>query len=308
MNSTLPANSDQFATSAPCEEGIFEAELSDDARRKRRRPRLNAILLLLFAVGATVPVLMYLLPSERARWQIAAAQAKWLEGDLAGAKQIMDAAASEFPDRAAIYEQRYHFDLEAKEFDKALADVQRLETLLPESIETLGKRSEVLQHLGRHDEAIKVCRELLRLADEEWIGSAPNARNAVAYALAIGDTQLDEAMEHITEALRLSGDNPAMLDTRGFVLYRRGDSKAARDDLERAVASWEKITAYQRTQQLSGVRSYESEVERESYEHSLAVMLYHRSLVYEQLRMRAEAKVDRERVRGLGYEPNERLF
>jgi len=99
-----------------------------------------------------------------------------------------------------------------------------------------------------------------------------------------------------------------MLDTRGFINYRLGNSKAAREDLEQAVQIWEQIVTYQETQRLPSVRSYQSESETASYRQALAVMLYHRSLVYDQLGMSDEAKVDRERVRGLGYEPNDQLF
>jgi len=264
--------------------------------------------MLLFAAGVAFVMALYWLPSERAKWQIAAAQSKWLDDDLAGAIQVLDAAASEFPDNAAIYEQRIQFCIEAKDFEQALADTQRLVKLSPGSEKALEQKGLVLLHLGRHDEAIAVCEEILRLAEEEWIGSVSSARNFLAYAQAIGGKELKTALEHINEALRLAGDIPAMWDTRGFVKYRLGDSKAAREDFERAVGSWEKLVAYQETQRLPRVRSYQSESDRATYQQSLAVMLYHRSLVYDRLKMQDEAKVDRERVRGLGYEPNDQLF
>ena len=265
-------------------------------------------VLLFFAVGVAVAMILYWLPAERAKWRIAAAQAKWLDGDLSGAIQVLDTVAAEFPDTAAIYEQRIQFCIEAKEFEKALADVERLASASPNSTTVLGLQSQVLHHLGRHEEAIAVCKEMRRLAEEKYIGSATTALNTLAYAQAIGNTQLDDALKNIDEALRLAGDEPALLDTRGFVHYRRGGSKEAKEDIERAVQIWETLVTYQETKQLPAVRSYQSESELASIRQALAVMLYHRSLVYDRLGMRDEAKVDRERVRGLGYEPNDRLF
>lgn len=308
MNSTSSQESEPLSPSFPDQEDVFQAEFADSAPRRSRNRRDRRVLLFLVAVGVSVALMLYWLPSERAKWQIAAAQAKWLEGDLPGAISILEIAAAEFPETVAIYEQRVQFYLEAKEYEKALADVQRIIELSTDSTTALALKSQVLHHLGKHDEAIKVCEELLRRAEKEWIGSAPTALNSLAYAQAIGDTQLNEALEHIDEALRLAGDNPAFLDTRGFVKYRLGDSQAAKVDIERAVEVWEKLVAYQEAQGLSGVRSYQSETERASYQQALAVMLYHRSLVYDRLGLKDEAKVDRERVRALGFEPNEQLF
>lgn len=220
----------------------------------------------------------------------------------------MEIAAKEFPDRPSIYEQRIQFYFKAGQYEQALADAQELVKLSPKSPDALGLESQAFHHLGRHEEAINVCKEIKRLAQEEWIGSIPHALNSLAYAQAIGNTELDEALKDIDEALRLAGDNPAMLDTRGYLKYRLGDSKSAKEDVEKAVEQWERLVAYQDTQYLTGVKSFQVEWERESYQQALAVMLYHRSLVYDRLKMIDKAKVDRERVYNLGYEPNDQLF
>lgn len=314
MDSSSSLKPDQSITSEPNGDDIFQAELSDSTLRRPRSPLARAVLLLLFAVGVAAPIVFYWLSGEQAKWRIAAAQAKWLDGDLPGAISVLDTAAIDFPETAAIHEQRIQFYLEAKEFERALADAQHLVELDSNSTTALGLKSQALHHLGKHDEAIKVCEEMRRLAEEEWVGNAPAALNYLAYAQAIAGTQLNEALENIGEALRLAGDDPtllgtpAMLDTRGFVKYRLGDTEAAREDIERAVEIWEKFVAYSETQALSDVRSYQSEAQRASNHQALAVMLYHRSLVYDQLGLSDKAKVDRERVRILGFEPNEQLF
>ncbi|MEO8496667.1 MAG: tetratricopeptide repeat protein, partial [Planctomycetota bacterium] len=207
MNSSSSLKSVPSVPSEPNGEGIFQAELSDSARRHARSPLVRGILFLLFAVGVAVPMFLFWLPSERAKWQIAAAQAKWLDGDLAGSIQILDSAAREFPENTAIYAQRIQFYLDAKEFDKALADTERLKARYPKSVTVLGMESEVLHHLGRHDEATAVCREVLRLAEEDWIGSRVHALNTLAYAQAIRNQELRAAADQMSEVLRLHGDD-----------------------------------------------------------------------------------------------------
>ena len=108
--------------------------------------------------------------------------------------------------------------------------------------------------------------------------------------------------------MRLVGDHPALLDTRGFIKYRRGDLKGAREDIEKAVASWANNMATHEAQQLSGVRSFQSEWSLAANKHSHAVMLYHRALVFERMGLQIEGALDRERVRKLGFEPNDELF
>ncbi|HRX81325.1 MAG TPA: hypothetical protein P5307_19785 [Pirellulaceae bacterium] len=308
MKSSAFMNPDPSGAAVPNADGIFQAELSESSHRPGRNPLPRGVLFLLLVIGVAVPIVLYWLPAERATWQIAAAQAKWLDDDLPGAISILEIAAEEFPDTPAVYEQRLQFYFEAKQFDNALADAEKLVALTPKSPSALGLKSQALHHLGKHDKAIEVCKEILRLAQEEWIGSAAQALNSLAYAQAIGDTQLEEALKNINESLRLAGDNPALLDTRGYVKYRLGDSKAAKEDIERAVEHWEQLVAYQEAQSLPSVRSYQSETDRASYQQALAVMLYHRALVYDRLKMHDQAKVDRERVRNLGYEPNDQLF
>jgi tetratricopeptide (TPR) repeat protein len=300
--------SGQSVEPAPNGEGVFQAELSDSKKRRKRSPLAHGAMWLALVVGIAIPMVMYWLPSEQAKWRIAAAQAKWLDNDMAGALQVLEAAGDDFPDNLAILQQRIAFYLEAKQYDKALADAERIVSLSNNSPQALTYQSQVLHHLGRHDEAVVICEEVLRLADEEWVGSKATALNALAYAQALGDVKLDEALLHINEAIRLAGDNLAMLDTRGFVHLRRGDTESARHDIKRSVEQMEQFVALREIQRLTLVRSYQSESERVSDHQTLAVLLYHRSLVYDELGMEDKARVDRARVRELGYEPNDELF
>ena len=71
------------------------------------------------------------------------------------------------------------------------------------------------------------------VADEPQLASA---RNDLAFVLAERGEQLDRALELARGAQQALGDNPAAIDTLGFVYYRAGQLEPALTELQRAVA------------------------------------------------------------------------
>jgi Flp pilus assembly protein TadD len=63
-----------------------------------------------------------------------------------------------------------------------------------------------------------------------------HAYNALGYSLADRKLRLDEAETLVARALELSPDDPFILDSMGWVRFRRGDVPAALKYLERAYA------------------------------------------------------------------------
>ncbi|HAY81861.1 MAG TPA: hypothetical protein DCY79_18815 [Planctomycetaceae bacterium] len=101
------------------------------------------------------------------------------------------------------------------------------------------------------------------------------------------------------------------LDTRGFLHYRRGDLGAALSDLDLAVSQMELVYEVRRQaneEQASKQAQVIFAEELDAMRHALAVMLYHRSLVLQQLHRDEEAEADLERVRKLGEVPGDTLF
>ena len=64
------------------------------------------------------------------------------------------------------------------------------------------------------------------------------AINALGYTLANRTRRYEEAYELISRALALEPDEPAILDSMGWVLYRQGNYEAALDYLTRAYAAF----------------------------------------------------------------------
>ena len=80
------------------------------------------------------------------------------------------------------------------------------------------------------------------LADREIAGvmkhAADNASalNTICWDLAIANVALDRALAACDAALAQNPENPALLDSRGFVMLRRGDYAAAIASYDKAIA------------------------------------------------------------------------
>lgn len=269
--------------------------------------RLAILAALLITLG---PVLYFGLPSEIASWHVAAGTEKWLDGKKQEAFAQLDAALRWARDDAAIYVCRADWRLEDGQFEEALEDYDRALALESDHLWARIQRCEVFQHLERHAEAV---RDWKKLADQHQSASAEQRAvflNGLAYAQSL-DTgkkpELDKALENITQALNLVGQNAAMLDTRGFIHYRRGNLAAAIVDLNPAVQQMEQQhKEMEQTRQYLDRREFERQLQKSRK--SLAVIRYHRALVFDALGMSKEAEADRQRVRELGFVPGPSLF
>lgn len=90
-------------------------------------------------------------------------------------------------------------------------------------------RALVAADVADHAAAARELRALLKLTPDD-----PSLLNALGYTLADADRELDEAERLLTEALAAAPDEAAILDSYGWLKFRRGDAAAARGYLERA--------------------------------------------------------------------------
>jgi tetratricopeptide (TPR) repeat protein len=248
-------------------------------------------------LAATVGPCAYLeAPREVSRWYLAAAQVEREAGHKELADQQMSHAQRWSPDDPAIFLARAEWRREDGQYLAALEDVNSVNERIPDNPAVLIERSQILQHLGRHDEAIADWRSLDRMSVTSGIPSRPMALNGLAYARAVGNVQLDEALKGIEEALVMQPGDPMFLDTHGFILYRQGKYSESITDMERAVIDIEKLLR-------------EPTKDRPLLIQGVAAVRYHRALVLEKLGRYAEAKLDRARAKQLiGREPDETLF
>jgi len=101
----------------------------------------------------------------------------------------------------------------------------------PDSMDLRMARVFAYEKAGRVDDAIRDLRRLL----EERPGDSI-VQNALGYTLADRNRQLAEAATLIDAALAQTPDSAAVLDSKGWVLYRQGRLEEAIKYLERAAA------------------------------------------------------------------------
>lgn len=170
----------------------------------------------------------YALPSQ----QRAAALLIHENDDLEGAMQQLDGFAQSSPSNAIkVLVAKAQLLASVDEYEDALKFYDKALSFDPDNESAALSRAEVLVQLGRLDDAI----EAFAAAARRWPKSAI-ALNAYGYTLADRTDRYREAEKLIRKALRYDPDNPAIIDSLGWVLFKRGEYDEALVELERAYA------------------------------------------------------------------------
>lgn len=311
---------------------------------------------LLFWLSLTLALVwaIWQIPAEIARWHYAAAVEAWRNeqfdsaqarlraaqswnpseraypalraifdadrGRTAEAAEAIDAARQQSPDDPLLVLIKTQLLLDAEQYAEAKELLQSLPPAQRRRVPA-GLHWMVLQHAGDAAEAVKTQREAYR--ESQTSGSPPpeEALNALAYALAVANQDLPEALERINQALDLRGrrrdtkpaaepntkKDPqpdasldyALIDTRGYILYRLGQLDEALAEMNTAVTGMEATTP----------PAAQEKIRSRDARRNVAVIYYHRSLVLAALNQTELAEADLQRVRKLiGKEPDEHLF
>ena len=91
-------------------------------------------------------------------------------------------------------------------------------------------RAAALERLDRFEESEELFRTMVEVEPDD-----ANAANYLGYMWANRGVNLEEALDLITRAVAADPENPAYLDSLGWVYYRLGDQEQARYWLERAI-------------------------------------------------------------------------
>lgn len=253
------------------------------------------------------PVVYFWIPAEIARWHVAAGMEMRMEGRKQDAFAQLEKALRWSSDNPEIYICRADWWMEDGQHDKALQDCDRALALEPNHFRAFFVRCEVLQHLGRHADAIRAWKQLVTRRQSASVGARAVLLNGLAYAQSLDTSkkpELDQALENIIQAINLAGQEPSLLDTRGYIHFRRGDLAAAEADLNLAVAKIEE--EYRKLDRTRHRPEFNEELDESRQ--SVAVIRYHRALVLDALGKSKEAEADRRRVRELGFVPSPSLF
>jgi tetratricopeptide (TPR) repeat protein len=99
----------------------------------------------------------------------------------------------------------------------------------PEQPELLYETALLAEKLGRVEVLEANLRKLIAIKPDH-----AHAYNALGYSYADRNERLDEAQQLIAKALQLAPEDPFIIDSMGWVLYRKGDLHGALDQLQRA--------------------------------------------------------------------------
>ncbi len=120
----------------------------------------------------------------------------------------------------------------------AFDHLKRQSKMFGETRSLLYKLAILAENLGNIDFAENALRRYIAVGTASQEGrSDPDGYNALGYMLADRNRKLDEAQRLIEQAARERPTDPNIIDSLGWVQFRRGDYELARSNLVRA-ASW----------------------------------------------------------------------
>lgn len=211
------------------------------ARSGRVLGRLVVILVTVSLVA--LPVMVAEWPRELSRWYQAAAVEADLDGDYVRAVAYMDRAIGWDDTDSRLYLQRALYRLETKQWEQGLDDCDRALERDGDPVRVAEVRAQLLQHLGRQVEAVALWREIVFSGG----GGLPELRahhlNGLAYALAVANVDLDQAVAAVEESLRLTADAAAMYDPAGVISFGRAVAAQGEGDLTTALAGLDEASA-----------------------------------------------------------------
>lgn len=152
------------------------------------------------------------------------------KGQRQKALQLLDDYGKAHPDEAVeVATARSQLLAGAGLYDVALADLDSALQRFPAHHDLEYQRATLLERAGRKKESVAAFKALAKKRPDD-----PNITNALGFTLADHDSELSLADKLVRQALSVSPDSPAIQDSQGWVLYRKGRKQDASVVLERA--------------------------------------------------------------------------
>lgn len=150
--------------------------------------------------------------------------------DVEGAFELLDSFAEASPSNAVeVVALKAQLLVSLDRYDEGLALYDKSIEFRPDNEGLVLGRAELLLRIGRLDAAIAEYRE----AVARWPESSMSL-NALGYTLADRTQHFAEAEKLIRRALAIDPGSPAIIDSLGWVLYKRGQPEEGLKELQRA--------------------------------------------------------------------------
>jgi tetratricopeptide (TPR) repeat protein len=165
-----------------------------------------------------------------ARVSIARVRAR--QGDVERAQELLQQLRDQWPDDAVTL-----YLIEAEMLDDLDLPREAMD-VYDAAIEAFPGNQDLLYSRGLHAVGMNQI-EILERDLKAILAQDPqhaDALNALGYSLADQTDRFEEALSYIERALKLKPDDPAVLDSMGWVQYRLGNLDEARSYLRKALA------------------------------------------------------------------------
>ncbi|MFN3593554.1 MAG: tetratricopeptide repeat protein [Thiobacillaceae bacterium] len=148
-----------------------------------------------------------------------------------GRRVLAEVTAEGEAERVQIIQAEAQMLREAKDYAGVFELLTRALETMPDSPELLYDRAMAAERLNRLDVLEQDLRRLIALKPDH-----AHAYNALGYTLADRTDRIAEAIELLEKALKLAPDDPFILDSMGWAMFKSGRLDAAIDYLRRAFA------------------------------------------------------------------------
>ncbi|WP_234484075.1 tetratricopeptide repeat protein [Noviherbaspirillum pedocola] len=162
--------------------------------------------------------------------QIKRAQLMAKSGDLDGARRVLHEAKTEDKEEALqLIVAEAQILREANHAQEGLDLLDAALKNYPDNVDLLYDHAMMAEKLNRLDVMESSLRRIIQLDPKNQ-----NAYNALGYSLAERNLRLDEAQSLVEKAHELAPNDPFIIDSLGWVQFRRGNLKEAETLLRRA--------------------------------------------------------------------------
>lgn len=163
--------------------------------------------------------------------RVRAAQVLVRQNKLAEARKRLELARASQPDDIRLLVAEAQLLRDAGRIADAFAFLEKALENQPDQPDLLYEIALIAEKLGHVDVMERHLRRLMVLKPD-----SAQAYNALGYSLADRNLRLDEAAQLLDKALSLAPDDPFILDSKGWLLFRQGNLTAALEALQKAYA------------------------------------------------------------------------
>jgi len=135
-----------------------------------------------------------------------------------------------YPEHSAIWARLVTILSEMNREDEALEAAREGLVLHGDNESLLFEQARVLDKLGQQAGALEIMEQIIALNPDHAY-----ALNYIAYALAEREIELERAEKLVVRALKIRPEDGYFLDTLGWIHFKRGNLKAAKQYIEKAV-------------------------------------------------------------------------